>query len=116
MVCSAREQVFTGTADVPIRFRPKGDVCGRDVRDPGELYVQRGVQGVVLDELAAGLDDFAHEFGKEIVGFVGVLHLDEEERARVERAADLSSVQATIHARLEEAAETHMFKPSKASP
>src|SRR5215469_12031973 len=48
-----------------------------------QLHIQRRVERVVLDEFAPGLDDVAHELGEEVVGLVGVLDLDEQERARV---------------------------------
>src|SRR5690606_39818502 len=39
------------------------------------------VQRVVLDELAARLDDVAHQAGEDLVGHVGILDLDLQQGA-----------------------------------
>src|SRR4029079_8413656 len=38
------------------------------------------VQGIVLDELAPGLDDVAHQADENLVGDVGLRNLDAEQR------------------------------------
>lgn len=40
-----------------------------------ELDVDLGVEGVLLNELAARLHDVAHQFGEKIVGIVRVMNL-----------------------------------------
>ena len=55
--------------------------------------------GVLLDELAARLDLVAHEDREELIGFLGILHLDAQHRAAL-----------GIHGRFPELLRIHLAK------
>lgn len=54
---------------------PDEDVVRESSERRRKLYVHGRVQRVLLDELAARLDDVAHQFGEDVVGFIHFAHL-----------------------------------------
>src|SRR5687767_4900578 len=50
----------------------------------GDLHVDASRQRVVLDELAARLDQVAHQLGEDVVGLVDLLDLHLQQRARID--------------------------------
>src|SRR5580704_11620674 len=67
----------SGGPSAPL-FKPRSRGVN-DAAGKATLDVHLGVQRVVLDELATGLDEVAHQAGEHVVGVVGVVDLDLQE-------------------------------------
>src|SRR5690606_40022876 len=61
------------------------DVCSSDLQPVlvQPSGVDGGVQGVFLNEFAAGLDHIAHQLGEQVIGVVAVFDLDLQQGAGV---------------------------------
>src|ERR1700674_4275523 len=74
--CATRKTWMAGTSPAMTR---RGVVCSSS-----PSHVHPGGERVLLDEVAAGLDQLAHQLGKDVVGLVDLLDLHLQERAGVD--------------------------------
>lgn len=89
------DQIFTAPMGDLAKEKPRGSLHGVDgtslwfnsvfmVQCTRTLDVQVAhAQRVVLDEIAAGLDQVAHQGGEDLVGFVDLVDLDLEQGAGI---------------------------------